>query len=133
MAIELLKLSTLPAVADGKIASQFDKLLERAVEDCRSRPQVGGARKVILEVSIIPLPDDTGELDSTEVSFELKTKAPSRQSRAYSMGAKKTNTLYFNTENAESIHQRTLDEQAGRKVPPDPISESDDPSVVDEF
>jgi len=126
MALQPLTLTTVDQVDDGKIAKMFNKLLHGAVEDCCMRPSTKKAREVHLIVYIEPKPDtDTGICDECEVQFKLKNRVPERKSNAWRMGCKPSGKIFFNASNPESIAQMTLDEQNGRKIPPDQ-EEADD-------
>jgi len=62
-----LKLETLHLVSDD-LKSDFERQLATAVADCRQRPGHGKARKVRLELKIIPHPDDADDVLITPVN-----------------------------------------------------------------
>lgn len=90
MAIRELGLHTLKDIDGGAIVAEFDRHLERARQDCADRPDIGKARKVVLEVSIVP--DDTGSV--VGVGFNVKSSMPKGEIQPYQMALKSTGITF---------------------------------------
>lgn len=108
MALEKFTLATLAAMDGGRIKEAFEQAVNRCRFDCEDRPAVEGGRKVTLCVTLEPIPDDSGELGSVDVSFDLTEKLPKRASKTYNMQAV-TGGLLFNELSPDEVKQKTLD------------------------
>lgn len=110
MALQPLNLTSLAALDGGRIREAFDQAIERCRADCADRPGIGAVRKVTLLVTMKPLMDESGELDSCDVDFQVQDSAPKRRTRAYNMRATRHGGLQFNELSPDDASQRTLDE-----------------------
>lgn len=115
MALEKFTLKTLAEMDGGRILEAFEQALNRCRYDCEDRPAVKGARKITLVVSMEPIADDSGDLGSVDVSFDLNDKLPKRGSKTYNMQAV-TGGLLFNELSPDEVKQKTLD-MAGDRQP----------------
>lgn len=108
MSVRLLNLQSLAELDLGKGAEAFQVLLKRAVEDCMDRPGDKTARKVALEIHIVPVMEQGG--DCTEVSAEIHCTArvPTYRTKPYSMGVRKGGMLVFNPDSPDNINQTTF-------------------------
>lgn len=109
MALQKFDLATLTELDGARIRTAFDQAVERLVEDCKDRPNVKAKRTLALSVSLVPIPDDDGELSSIDVDFAMKETAPKRESRTYNMLPARKGLL-FNEVSPDEVKQRTLDE-----------------------
>lgn len=110
MALKKLNLATCASMDGGRIANEFDLLLERAEADVRSRPDVDKVRKVTLEIVLKPTRVDP-EAGFVDVSMQatVKEKLPPHDSTAYAMRAT-AEGLLFSEFAPESVDQMTIDE-----------------------
>ena len=108
MPVQPLNLRTLAELDLGKGAEAFQRLLKRAVEDCMDRPGDKTARKVALEIHIVPIMEQGG--DCTEVAAEIHctAKVPTYRTKPYSMGVRKGGHLVFNPDSPDNINQSTF-------------------------
>lgn len=106
MAIRELGLHTLKDIDGGAIVEEFDRHLERARQDCADRPDIGKARKVVLEVSIVP--DASGGL--VGVGFNVKSSMPKGEIEPYQMALKPTG-ITFSDAAPENPEQRTFGDE----------------------
>lgn len=106
--LEKFDLATLAAMDGGRIREAFEQALNRCRHDCEDRPAVDGARKITLVVSLTPIADDSGELSSVDVAFDLNDRLPKRGSKTYNMQAV-TGGLVFNELSPDEVKQKTLD------------------------
>jgi len=112
MARQQLKLATLPDIDGGKLAAAFDISLDAAIQDCLDRSSDTRARKVCLEITIKPNPDE-GVTDLIDVEGKIIAKVPARQSRIYQMQTHPTGRAFFNPASHDDVRQGTLDEAKG--------------------
>lgn len=109
MAKQVFKFESLTALDGGRMRVAFDQKMRALLEDCRDRPGLKQARKLTLTVSLVPVPDERGELDSCTVAFDFKVSNPKLASKAYDMKATRGG-LIFNELSPEDIDQMTIDE-----------------------
>ena len=112
-----LTLIELGKLDSGRIPVAFDQTLNLAISDMRDRPGAKDKRVITLEVSLTPVCDEHGELDTADVDFVIKSKLPARKSKQYSMGlrskrvgSENRDILCFNELADDNANQRTLDE-----------------------
>lgn len=110
MARMLLTLNALKDFDLGKIDVAFVKELEAVVRDLRDRPGEKAARKVTLEVELIPQEADTGDCETAMMRFMISSRIPKRSSRTYEVGVQKNGGLLVNDLSPDNISQGTLDE-----------------------
>jgi len=70
-----------------------------------SNAAVKEARKVKLEVTMTPILDPEGSMESCDVQFQIVDQVPKRKSRVYTRAG-----LYFNEMSPDAVHQRTIDD-----------------------
>lgn len=88
MAIRHFTLENLKDFSNGHPAAAFESLLKRAVTDCLERPGDDRARKVTLQVSLIPTPSQKGEPDGVTITVDSKCTVPDYRSNPVQMGVK---------------------------------------------
>lgn len=94
--------------ADSRIAVLFDKLITDLAKDCENRPYDKGKRKVTLDFILTPKMDqETGELDTVEVTTEAKTSKPIYRMRPIQATTNK-GQLLFNLDIPEDVDQTSL-------------------------
>lgn len=112
MALERFKLGSLVDLDGGRISAAFEHALARLEADCKDRPGVKDARKLELHVTVTPVIDQGGELESCNLQFRISDKVPKRQSKVYNMSAGRSG-LYWNELSAEDARQMTIDDARG--------------------
>lgn len=114
--ITMLTMGTLAEIDNGRLREAFEQALRRAQTDCKDRPALEKARKITLQLSMVPIVGDSGDLESCNVEFQIKEALPPRDTRTFNMAADEAG-LYFNDLSPKDIRQRSLDEGPGpRKV-----------------
>ena len=114
MALQPFDLAALTELDGCRIRTAFDLALARLTEDCKDRPAVKARRSVTLTVSLVPVPNDEGDLGSVDVDCQLNEKIPKRASRTYNMLPSRKGLL-VNEVSPDEVRQRTLDEVAATK------------------
>jgi hypothetical protein len=108
MGLQKFDMETLTELDGGRIRTAFEQAMKRLEHDCKDRPNVKAARKLELVITMTPLPDDAGDLDSVDVKFRVKDSVPKRESKAYNMRAV-PGGLLFNELSPDDVRQQTLD------------------------
>lgn len=108
MAVRTLSYKTLGELDGGIIAIAMDSELERVIADCRDREGENKPRKITLELLISPLTDQCGHADDVETQFVIKSVVPSRRTKAYRMGMKRDNSVYYQEDSLDAPDQSTL-------------------------
>jgi hypothetical protein len=115
MPLHMLSLENLSILEGGKVTVAFDRLLQRAVDDCLDRPGEGKARVVTLQVEVIPIPDQDGSCAKTDVQVQLQSKVPNYRTQAISCGLRRRRIdggehgmLVFNEDSPGEIDQGTF-------------------------
>lgn len=112
MAFKQFNLAALHDIDDGKAAVAFDRLLQRMIEDCHDRPSDKKARKVTLQIEIVPVPEADGTCDNVEVVIQALARAPSMKSRALSMGLRGSKSIVYSEDRLDDVDQPSLFEGA---------------------
>lgn len=102
---------TLKSLADldlGKGAEAFQRHLRRAIEDCMDRPADTTARKVTLEISVVPVMEQGGDCTEVAAQIHCASKVPPHRTKIYSMGVRKGGHLVFNPDSPDDINQTTF-------------------------
>lgn len=113
MALHEFSLEALAKLDDGRVLEAWNQALKRAVADCHDRPANDAPRVVKLEMGIVPIIDDLGNLDTVRAAFVVTDAIPKRKSRIYEMLPRGKQMLAFNDLSDDNAHQRTLDEVGG--------------------
>lgn len=93
----------------GKIDAAFRKELHAVVMDMVDRPDEKAARKVTLEIELIPQ-RAAGYCETAMMRVIVSIKIPSPSSRTYEVGVQKNGDLVVNDLSPDNINQATLDE-----------------------
>lgn len=100
----------------GRVLEAITQAIERAVHDCEDRPGVSKARNVTLTMSVSPVIDDDGTMESIDLSFGVGEKRPARQSKNYNLAARRAGNrwkLLFNDLSQDDVQQMTIDQVRG--------------------
>lgn len=109
MHMKKFDLGALAEIDNGRLKSAFELALKRCEADCKDRPALGEARKLALHCELIPVADDSGDMEMCKVSFMITESLPRRRSKTYMMTATE-NGLMFNDLSPEDARQMTLDQ-----------------------
>ena len=107
---------TLDRLDLGKVAAAFKMHLKRAGEDCLDRPLEKTARKVCLEVSVQPSPDDHGDCERVKVQMRVTSTVPKHKTTTYDLAIRKGGMMVFSEHSPTNFDQSTLFDDDG----PDP-------------
>lgn len=110
--LEKLTLESLAKLDGGRVRAALDQAIARCESDCKDRPALPAKRKIALVLTIAPVLDPDGELDSCDVAFHITESVPKRTSKNYNMKATRGG-LMFNELSPKDVHQRTIDEAPG--------------------
>ena len=108
MPLETFNTAALGTLDGGRVRVGIDQALKRAVDDCADRPGLKEDREIILKISLRPVMEGGGELDSVTVDFSIKERIPARSSKAYNMRAGSDGSLFFNELAPEDVDQGTI-------------------------
>lgn len=103
-------LESLAQIDGRRVAIAFDNALKRIAADCEDRPADKKARKVILQVEIVPVCDiESGICDSVETIVQIKDSVPTRKTAPYDFVLKKGGFMAFNEDSLSNAKQATFD------------------------
>ena len=108
-------LANIGEMSGGAVAAQFQRHLARAFADCEDRPGDKTARKLVLEVEIVPVLeqlDDAGmpAVINADVSCKIKSKLPDHVSKPTECQIKQDHRAIFNDMSEGNVSQKTIDE-----------------------
>jgi hypothetical protein len=129
MTLKFFDLSELDVLDGGRVSVAFAQALARAVADCEDRPGEDKARKILLQMEIVPVKDEEGRCDGVTAAFQVKDNIPTRKSKVYSFGLKAGGRLYYSDENPGNVDQYTFDDvdpESGRVARPMPEEDGSD-------
>ena len=106
----VLSLDTVCDIDKQAVKTAFDRELKKMLDDCYERPQDKTARKVRLELLIVPKANDDGTAERVATEFHVTSKMPGRKSQMYDMQLKPNGRALFNPESLGDASQRTLDD-----------------------
>lgn len=109
MALEKFELGTIDKIDNGRIREAFDQAMRRCEADCKDRPAVKDDRRVRLEVTMSPVIDPDGAMESCDVQFQIVDSVPKRKSKVYNMASTRAG-LFFNELSPADAHQGTIDQ-----------------------
>jgi hypothetical protein len=117
LALHYFQLDSLKDLDGGRVAEAFAQAVRRAVSDCEDRPTEENARKVTLQLELLPVMASDGSCEGVSAAFQVKDSIPTRKSRIYSFGVKAGQKLFFSDEDPHNISQFTfgdVDPESGR-------------------
>lgn len=104
-----LTLGSLDELDGGKIGRLVKNHLRRAADDCYDRPSDDRARKVTIEIELVPIDDGHGSAESVKTRVKCVCKVPHHQSRPYEMRiANRGSGLLFNSGAPDNLAQHTM-------------------------
>lgn len=108
MALTQFTLANICELDGGVAAVTFEQLVRRAALDCMDRPGDGKARKITLEVTLIPRQEQCGDCTEVEAQVHAKCTVPPHRTKPYSFGLRKNGVLVFNSDSPDNVNQTTL-------------------------
>lgn len=111
MALQQLSLESLKNLDDGRIKAALDQELRHVITDCGDRPGDKRARTVTLQIELKPITDEINELERVDVTMQVTSKTPTRKSKTYDMGLRKSATgpmLVYNELSLDNVDQETF-------------------------
>ncbi len=100
---------------NGKIGVAFDNELKRVVADLNDRPGLKKPRKVMLQITFMPV-GDQGVVDSVNFGVQIKSNVPEKKSKVYSAGISGVDTLVVNEDSPDNWRQGTLNLGTGEVI-----------------
>jgi hypothetical protein len=109
--LKRVSLNTMGELDGGLAATTFQDALKRAVKDCIERPGDKRPRKVILQMTLVPVPVISGntiDCDGAKGSFQCRVKIPDWEAREVDFGVQNSGDLIFNPDSPRDHRQMTL-------------------------
>lgn len=103
---EQITLAKLATIDCKRIAIAFDQAIRNLATDCDDRPGDKRARKVVLQVELTPMPDESGVADEVAMKVQIKESLPTRKSKDYSLSLRKNGVLAIR-EGSEDNHEQS--------------------------
>lgn len=111
-----LNLATIQQLQEGAIFHQVQRLIAGAVADCENRPAEERARKVSIQLEILPVSrleeiDDTHTrrvLDGVKLRLQMDVKCPTRKTIEFDCGVGENHALLFNPDSPHNHRQAGL-------------------------
>jgi len=125
MALRTFKLEELAELDGGRVAVAFAQAQARVVADCEDRPGELTARKILLQMEVVPVIDEDGKCSGVKSSFQIKDSIPTRKSKQYDFGLDPSGRLYYSDESPGNVDQLTFDDvdprtgRVNRQIPND--------------
>lgn len=111
---QLLKLSTIKEIENGKLERAVDRELAAVAKDIRDRPGLEKTRTVMVQLEFTPVSDGLGDTDPlAKFKFRVKSNVPSKDSAEYTLGVNGAGAFEINPDSPDDPRQGTLDEVAG--------------------
>lgn len=114
MTVKKFDLESIVTIDGGRVNEAFAQALRRCELDCGDRPATPDSRKINLTCELVPVCSPSGELESVNVSFQIKDNLPTRKSSKYNMKAT-VGGMLFNELSPEDVRQATIDDAPGPK------------------
>ncbi len=107
---EEFSLSTLQQLDGGKIERVISGHLRRLANDCYDRAADDRERKLVIEISLVPICDGDGTAETVKTQIKATSKVPHHRSKPYEMRiTNRGSGLAFNVGSPESMNQHTID------------------------
>jgi hypothetical protein len=109
-------LATLQTLDNGRPATAFRRAVEDAANDMIDRPKEERPRKVLLELTLVPIakedPNVNGKFIACGSTAEItiKSSIPNRRTRPYNFGMDRNGRLFFSEESPTNVAQTTFDD-----------------------
>jgi hypothetical protein len=124
MSLIPLSLSNLRHLYLGKADQMFANQIQRAAEDCFSRPGDQTARKVTLEVSVTPVLPQDGDCNEAKVQLRCVASLPKFKTKEYTMALRRGGLLFSRDE--DDYAQQSILEVPGVRPDEEKLSGSGD-------
>lgn len=111
MPLQRFSLASMSQLDGGMAVETFQDAVQRAVKDCIERPGDKRARKVVFQLTIVPVPIITGntiDCDGAKGTFQCKVKIPDWETREVDFGVQNSGDLIFNPDSPRDHKQMTL-------------------------
>lgn len=108
MALMKLSVASMNELDGGRLRTAIEKSIKRAVDDCKDRPNLDTARKVGIELIITPYADETGDVVSVNLDYQVKPTLPPMKREGLSLSVQKDGALLFNEHSPDNVNQRTV-------------------------
>lgn len=109
MAIKEFLISDLREIDNGRISEALKLQIKRVIDDCRDRPNLEKARKIKLQIEVIPTADPkTSSLDGIKLSFRINSQYPNMERVDLNLGCKADGRLFFSEHSPENFDQKTV-------------------------
>lgn len=102
-----LSLDAFKVLDGGKVQASFADHLARAAKDCLDRPLDTKARKVTLQVDVVPRTDSDGACDQVNVQVQIKSTVPTHHTKVYPMALYRNGAIGFNPDSLDNPDQLT--------------------------
>lgn len=111
MAMLRLTLDAMRELDGGRAMETFQDAVRVAVKDCIDRPGDKRPRKVVLQLTLKPVPvieGNTIDCDGANGAFQCKTMLPQYETREVNFGVQQSGDLIFNPDSPTDHKQATL-------------------------
>jgi hypothetical protein len=111
MGLQRLSLESIKELDGGAALETFQTAVRRAVQDCIDRPGDRRARKVNLQLSLVPVPvieGNTIDCDGAKGIFQCRVKIPDWETREVDFGVQNSGDLIFNPDSPRDHRQMTM-------------------------
>lgn len=98
---------TLSGMDGGKLEKLLAYHINNMKRDCENRPNERKARKVLIEMSMIPVPDETGYCELVKMSLKARSRTPDFITKDYELRPN-PNGLVFNADFPAEYKQPSL-------------------------
>jgi hypothetical protein len=109
--LKRFNLESLKDLKNGEALVTFQTAVQRAVKDCIDRPGDKRARKVILQMTLKPVPQITGntiDCDGAKGTFQCRVRIPDWETQEVDFGVQQSGDLLYNPDSPNDHRQRTL-------------------------
>jgi len=108
VSVKQFTLENLKDLDGGKAAVAFLQHVSRAANDCSDRPGDKTARKVTMEITLLPVMEPGGDCTEVAAQIRVSSTVPKHQTKAYSFGLRRGGILVFNEDAPDNVNQATF-------------------------
>jgi hypothetical protein len=111
MTLKRFNLDTMKDLDSGRAVEAFQTATQRAVQDCMDRPGDKRARKIVLQLTLIPvarIDGNTIDCDGAKGTFQCRCKIPDWETQEVDFGVQQSGDLIFNEDSPRDHRQMTL-------------------------
>lgn len=111
-----LTMENLGQLGGGVVPEVWSDAIRQAVRDCLDRPGDKRARKVVLQMCIVPVATVVGntiDCSGAKGTVQCRTKIPDRESQEFDFGVQNSGDLIFNPDSPRDHRQMTMLEGEG--------------------